>query len=178
MASRSVSAYRAADTRREREEAVTCNLAPDLLPLWQRVRGQFSGTPHQRWEAFARYVEEHPDEVDAACQDAADAWLDKWSGAVPDSAPEPAPEPDDPCAGESYVNDWIQWPAFEPEVPAKPAYVPIVFERRAAPKPQAPAPRVPLPPPTIIPVVYRPAKRRTARNPSWLARAWEAIRAA
>ena len=78
--SRSVSAYRAADTRKEREESVACNISPEMLPLWERTRALFHGTPHHRWEQFTEYVEAHPGEVDAACQSAADAWLDRWLG--------------------------------------------------------------------------------------------------
>ena len=43
---------RAREARSELDDAVTCNLAPDELALWRRVRGQFRGTPHARLESF------------------------------------------------------------------------------------------------------------------------------
>lgn len=33
------------------------NIAPELRPLWKRIKGQFRGTPHQRAERFIEYVE-------------------------------------------------------------------------------------------------------------------------
>ena len=60
--------YRGWDKRRERDEAVRANLDPGLLPLWDRVGKGFKGTPHQRYEAFMRYVHDHPDEVVEAQQ--------------------------------------------------------------------------------------------------------------
>lgn len=35
----------------------------DYEPLWNRVGSRFRGTPHERYEAFMQYAEEHPDEV-------------------------------------------------------------------------------------------------------------------
>jgi hypothetical protein len=105
--SRHVAGCRSWDTRREREQAVTVNIAPDLMPLWERVRWQFKGTPQERLEAFTRYVEEHPDEVTRELQAAAerklDACLDELDdraevdavddGPAPfDSGPDPAEE--------------------------------------------------------------------------------------
>ena len=72
----SVRAYRGWVTRSERDEAVTCNIPPELLPLWGRVRASITGdTPHARFEAFMEYAEEHPSEAIAALQDAADEKL-------------------------------------------------------------------------------------------------------
>lgn len=65
-AARSSAAYRGHETRSEREQAATVNIPPDLLPLWDRTKGQFRGTPHERYEAFMEYAEAHP-------RDAADA---------------------------------------------------------------------------------------------------------
>ena len=104
--SRSVSAYRAADTRKERKESVTCNISPEMLPLWERTRALFHGTPHHRWEQFTEYVEAHPGEVDAACQSAADAWLDRWLGTVPDVD---TPEVPDSAA---WVDEWDDYLAM------------------------------------------------------------------
>lgn len=77
---RSAVARRAAETRRESEERVTVNLSAELLPLWTRVRSQFqSGTPHERFEAFMQYVEEHPEEALIACAEDAESKLDAWA---------------------------------------------------------------------------------------------------
>ena len=73
--SRSVAARRGWDRRRENEERVTVNIAPDLMPLWERVRWGLKGTPQERLEAFEAYVHDHPSEVTQALQDAADAKL-------------------------------------------------------------------------------------------------------
>ena len=60
---------RAREKRSELDDAVTCNLAPDELALWRKVRGQFKGSPHARLEAFREYAAEHPGEVIAALPD-------------------------------------------------------------------------------------------------------------
>jgi hypothetical protein len=73
---RSVSAYRGWETRRERDEAVTASVAPELLPLWGRVGAAIHGTPQARLEAFEEYVDEHPGEQWEAIQGAADEQLD------------------------------------------------------------------------------------------------------
>ncbi len=69
-------ARRAAETRSEREEAVTVNLPAHLLPLWRRTRRQFKGSPQQREDAFLQYVHDHPREAGAALQEDADTTLD------------------------------------------------------------------------------------------------------
>ena len=74
-ASRSVAASRGWETRRERNESVTCNLAPELLPMWERIGGAFKGDPHTRFEQFTKYVEEHPTETIAHMQASADAMI-------------------------------------------------------------------------------------------------------
>lgn len=67
-------AYRAWDTMRERDERVTQNLAPDLLPLWHRIKASIRGeTPHARTEASLHYCHENPSEALSALQDQADA---------------------------------------------------------------------------------------------------------
>jgi hypothetical protein len=75
MTSRSVSAYRGWEKRRENEERVTVNLPADLLPLWRRTQAMFKGTPDERREQFERYAFEHPREVIEAVDDGAEAWL-------------------------------------------------------------------------------------------------------
>ena len=53
----SASAYRGWERRRERDDFTEQNIEPELLPLWHRVRGQFRGSPHERFEAFMEYAE-------------------------------------------------------------------------------------------------------------------------
>ncbi|MCK6586922.1 MAG: hypothetical protein L6Q76_04985 [Polyangiaceae bacterium] len=68
-------AKKAAMRRERREEGddfVVQNLSPELIPLWNRVKRKFSGTPHDRWEEFLEWVEENPDAV----SDARDAAMD------------------------------------------------------------------------------------------------------
>lgn len=45
-----------AEHRRERDEAVEVNIPPHLLALWRRTKGQFKGTPHERYEQFMQHV--------------------------------------------------------------------------------------------------------------------------
>jgi len=63
-AGHSRAAFKGWHRRREKSERVVQNIPPDYEPLWRRVGGHFRhGTPHQRYEAFMQYAEEHPDEV-------------------------------------------------------------------------------------------------------------------
>lgn len=72
----SVRAHRGWETRRERDDAVTVNMPAELLSLWRRVGASIGGgTPHERYENFMRYAEEHPSEAVQSMQDAADAKL-------------------------------------------------------------------------------------------------------
>ena len=66
---------RARDKRSEIDDAVTCCLPPDLLPLWARIRAQFSGTPAQRLDAFLHYAGEHGGEIEQAIDDESEATL-------------------------------------------------------------------------------------------------------
>ena len=63
--------------RREHDEAVVRNLDPSLVPLWQRIGGQFRGSPEQRYSDFMQYVHEHPEEGIAATQEESDAKLER-----------------------------------------------------------------------------------------------------
>jgi hypothetical protein len=74
--SRSVSAYRGWDKRREHNEAVLVNLDLDLRPLWNRVHTAFQGTPEERLRAFEQYAHDHPGEAWEALQEDADARLE------------------------------------------------------------------------------------------------------
>jgi hypothetical protein len=80
LASDSSSSYRGWERRREQSEFTAQNIPPEALPLWHRIGGQFRGTPHERFEAFGQYVEEHPGEVQSAQQDEADAQLEAAMG--------------------------------------------------------------------------------------------------
>jgi hypothetical protein len=78
-AARSLGGYRAAETRAEREGRATSDIEamdPALLPLWNRVKGRFKGSPHERYQRFLEYAEEHPDEVTESVQESSDAKLD------------------------------------------------------------------------------------------------------
>lgn len=68
-------AYRGWETRRQNDERVAVNIAPDLLPLWDRIKGQFKGTPEERFEAFDQYASEHGSEIDQAVNDEAEEKL-------------------------------------------------------------------------------------------------------
>jgi hypothetical protein len=76
---RSLGGYRAAETRAEREGRATSDIEamdPALLPLWNRTKRNFKGTPHERYERFLEYAEEHPDEVTESVHEASEAKLD------------------------------------------------------------------------------------------------------
>jgi hypothetical protein len=67
--------YRGWETRREREEAVTVNLPPELIPYWERTKAQFKGTPEQRLKAFLDYAHDHPDDAMEAVEHSSDRKL-------------------------------------------------------------------------------------------------------
>lgn len=58
--SRSASATRGWEHRRESAERVEVNLPPELVPLWRRTSSRYRGNPHQRFERFMHDV--HDDE--------------------------------------------------------------------------------------------------------------------
>lgn len=67
---------KAAETRRQNDEFVRQNVAPEHLALYYRVRGKLGrGTPHQRYERFCLYLHNHPAELVQAQQSEADASL-------------------------------------------------------------------------------------------------------
>lgn len=74
---RTSGARRGWEHRRERDEWVVQNLEPALIPLWTRMKGQFTGTPHERYDAFMAYVHDHPGEETEALQSGADSWLEQ-----------------------------------------------------------------------------------------------------
>jgi hypothetical protein len=58
------------DKLRESDEHVAGNIAPELRPLWERVKGSIRASRHlSRTEAFLAYAHEHPDEHLHAVQD-------------------------------------------------------------------------------------------------------------
>lgn len=73
---RSLAGYRAAETRRERDEFATANIPDDLLPLWEKVKLNFRGTPEQRAEKFIQYAHDHEDDSIEAVSSAADRKLE------------------------------------------------------------------------------------------------------
>lgn len=73
---RSVAAFRSWETRREHDEFVAVNIPADMLPLWERSKLQFKGSPESRLEAFMAYAHDHEVDGIAAVIDEADAKLD------------------------------------------------------------------------------------------------------
>jgi hypothetical protein len=69
---RRLAAYKGHETRSENEHSVTVNIPPEHLALWERVKASIRGTPHQRWQRFTEYVEEHPGEAMRAVVDQVD----------------------------------------------------------------------------------------------------------
>lgn len=60
--------------RAESDDEVRQNIAPELVPLFNRVRRAIRGTPREsRTEAFLRYAEEHPREAYAGSEEATNA---------------------------------------------------------------------------------------------------------
>ena len=75
-AARQAAAYRGWEKRREHDEAVTVNLPADMLPLWEKAKGQFKGSPDERREAFLQFAHDQGDgAVIEALIDASDARL-------------------------------------------------------------------------------------------------------
>jgi hypothetical protein len=75
-AARSLAGYRAADTLRERDEFAAANIPAALIPLWNRVKRQFRGSPEERAEKFIQYAHDHESEDLDAVVSAADRKLD------------------------------------------------------------------------------------------------------
>lgn len=60
----------------ESDDEVRQNIAPELVPLFERVKRQIKAGPRMsRTEAFQKYAEEHPREAYAAAEDATDALI-------------------------------------------------------------------------------------------------------
>ena len=66
---RSLGAYKAAETRGERNQAAAVNIPAHMIPLWERTKDQYKGTPHQRFEKFVQHAEASPKEVMRAMSD-------------------------------------------------------------------------------------------------------------
>jgi hypothetical protein len=73
---RSLAGYRAAETRRERDEFATQNIPSYLIPLWNRVKLNFRGSPEERAEQFLHYAHEHEGEGIEAISEEADKKLE------------------------------------------------------------------------------------------------------
>jgi hypothetical protein len=80
---------RAREKKSELDDAVTCNLAPDLLPLWRKIGRTFKGSPHARFEAFTHYIHDNGESIAIeAMQAEADRAVDAFAfGALADEAP-------------------------------------------------------------------------------------------
>jgi hypothetical protein len=74
-AKRNAAAYRGWERRRENDERVAVNLDADMLPLWDRIKLQFRGTPEERTESFLQHVHDSGSDVLWAVQQEADAKL-------------------------------------------------------------------------------------------------------
>lgn len=51
------------ETRERERFEVEQEIPPELRAAWDRVGGQFTGTPHQRWERFMEWAEQEPAEL-------------------------------------------------------------------------------------------------------------------
>lgn len=72
---RRLGAIRGWEHRKESDDAVTANLDPHELALWEKTKGGFKGSADRRYEAFRDYVHDHPGEVGEALDDLGDAKL-------------------------------------------------------------------------------------------------------
>jgi hypothetical protein len=65
-----------AERRGESDDEVRSNIAPELIRLWERVKGRIRGTDRMsRTEAFLHYAHEHPNEVLDGLEDRTDALI-------------------------------------------------------------------------------------------------------
>jgi len=65
-----------AERQSESDDEVRRNIGPDLIPVFNKVKGAVRGSPRiTRTEAFLEWVEEHPEEVYSAQQHKADLEL-------------------------------------------------------------------------------------------------------
>jgi len=66
----------ARERRQESDERVRGNIAPELVGLWERVKGKIRGDSRRsRTEAFLEYVEAHPHEYLEAIEDKTEALI-------------------------------------------------------------------------------------------------------
>lgn len=73
---RSIGAHRGWETRRERDEFATQNIPDALIPLWEKTKLNFQGSPEKRAEKFVHYAHEHEDESMEAVIDESDRKLE------------------------------------------------------------------------------------------------------
>ncbi len=77
----------AAERRSESDDAVRANLPPELLDLFEAVKGKIRASDHMsRTEAFLHYVEENPAEALELAQDKADAFVKEHERAEREAA--------------------------------------------------------------------------------------------
>lgn len=75
-AAQSLGAYRSWETRRERDEFAAANIPTDLIPLWEKTKLNFRGSPEQRAQKFVEYAHDHEDEGVEAIIDESDRKLE------------------------------------------------------------------------------------------------------
>jgi hypothetical protein len=72
---------RGTEAIRESDDEVRGNIPPELVGLWERVKGRVRGSDRKsRTEAFLEYAESHPSEVLAALDDRTDAVIAELEG--------------------------------------------------------------------------------------------------
>ena len=72
-----VARSRSWERRKELDEQAEVNIPAEHQFLWRKLKTKFKGTPHDRYEQFMAYLEEHPNENDAWLQQKADKEIDK-----------------------------------------------------------------------------------------------------
>lgn len=63
--------------RKEQDERAAVNIPLEHQLLWRKLKTMFKGTPHEKFEQFMEYLEEHPGESEAWLQQNADKELAK-----------------------------------------------------------------------------------------------------
>jgi hypothetical protein len=76
-AARSQAARLGWEHRRENDERVLVNVAPEHRALFGLVKAGLRGSPDRRFESFEQYCHDHPGEAMAALQSEADDRLDE-----------------------------------------------------------------------------------------------------
>lgn len=94
----------------EQRDEVDAGIAPELRPLWRKVRRSFRVNPDRRWsmqEAFEHYAMENPDAVLAAQEAEAEVDLRRMQAEYEKGKRKHVPQPRKPKAGQ---------PPFDPDL--------------------------------------------------------------